>query len=244
MTPKADGRRKVREEAWAFGRRLRDGLLGEYQREYGVAVPPPPAKVVDELLTDFLGVDLRYVPLGDNRFAETRWEDGRPAVRVNTLTGQIPGVKDAEGVQNVGKWHEVIHVVRDLDMLKVAPQSSLPGFEAGPVITCHRSLRRGAPPEEQQREFWAEEAGRAAAISLPALARSESFQRLCRLGCRSSGPAPGAWPLLYRAAGDIGANISALVTQLTLEGWIVVNREDGREKVYVQPALAERMEAT
>lgn len=165
-------------------------------------------------------------------------------VRVNTLTAQIPGVKDAEGVQNVGKWHEVVHVVRDLDALKVAPQSCLPGFEAGPVIACHRSVKRAGPPGESQREFWAEEAGRAAAVSLPALARSEAFQRLWRPGRRSSGPSVEAWPLLYRAAEDIGTNISALVKQLTLEGLIVLVRQEGREQVYVQPALAERMNAT
>lgn len=55
MAAKADWGRRVRDEAWAFGRKLRDDLLRDYQGEYGVAIPPPPARIVDELLTDFLG---------------------------------------------------------------------------------------------------------------------------------------------------------------------------------------------
>lgn len=244
MAATADWARGVREEAWAFGRRLRDDLLGQYQREYGVAIPPPPAKIVDELLTDFLQAELHYLPLADDRFAETRWDNGKAVVRVNTLTASIPGVKDAEGVQNVAKWHEAVHVVHDLQALRVAPQALLPGFEGRHEIACYRTGRRSAPVTERHREFWAEEAGRAAAVSLPALARSDTFRRLPHVGLRCLGPSLEAWPLLYQAAEDIGVNISALVRQLSLEDWIVVAKEEGRERVYVQPALAERMDAT
>lgn len=244
MAATPDWARGVREQAWAFGRRLRDDLLLQYKREYGVAIAPPPAKIVDELLTDFLQAELQYLPLADDRFAETRWDNGKAVVRINTLTASIPGVKDAEGVQNVGKWHEAIHVVSDLEALRLAPQTPLPGFEAGHEIACYQTGRRSAPVTERHREFWAEEAGRAAAVSLPALARSDAFRRLPRVGRRSLGPAQEVWPLLYQAAEDIGVNISALVKQLSLEGWIVVVKEQGRERVYVQPALAERMDAT
>ena len=244
MATRADWVQGVREQAWAFGRRLRDDLLSRYQHEYDLAVPPPPAKIVDELLTDFLHAELQYLPLADDRFAETRWENGKAVVRVNTLTACIPGVKDAEGVQNVGKWHEAVHVVRDLPDLRVAPQACLPGLEVAREIACYRSGRRLTPLNDWEREVFAEEAGRAAAVSMSALARSEAFRRLPHVGRRSLGPAPGAWPLLYQAAQDIGVNISSLVKQLSLEGWIAVVKEEGRERVYVQPALTERMDAT
>jgi hypothetical protein len=134
--------------------------------------------------------------------------------------------------------------VRQIVRLRVGPQPCLPGLEVGREIACYRSGRRLIPDNEREREFWAEEAGRAAAVSMTALARSEAFRRFPDIGRHSLGPTGGAWPLLYEAAEDIGVNISALVKQLTLEGWIVVAREGGRERVYVQPALAERMDAT
>ena len=45
------------------------------------------------------------------------------------------------------------------------------------------------------------------------------------------------WSLLYEAASDIGINISALVTQLELEGRIVVETQEGRKVVHVQPGM-------
>jgi hypothetical protein len=243
MTNRADFVHQRRREAWAFGRELRDGLLAEYQRQYGLQSPPAPALIIDELLTDFLKVDLRFDPLPRDIFAITEWVDGRAVVTVNTLSSCIPGVKDAAGVDNVGKWHEAIHVVRDLHVVRVEPQPTLPGFEAPRLIACHRGSESSSTPEVRAREFWAEEAGRAAAVSFPALARSESFQRLCETAARVSGPVPRGFPLLYEAAKDIGVNITALVRQLTLEGRIEVRQELGRRTVHVQPSLMELLDA-
>jgi hypothetical protein len=229
---------KRRREAWAFGRSVRDRLLSEYQLRYNIAVPPAPGQIIDELLTDFLGANLRFDPLPPAIFAQTEWMDGRPVVTVNALAGQIPGVKDREGVENVGKWHEAVHVVRDLDVIRASQEETLPGFGTAPRITCHRSGAVSPPPLVLAREFWAEEAGRAAAVSLPALDRSDAFRELCDLGRRSSGPVPQGFPLLYRAAKDIGVNVTALVKQLTLEGQIMVVKESGRRLVMVQPPLA------
>ena len=43
-----------RREAWRYGRNMRNQMVNWYRAEYGVGVPPPPALIVDELLTDFL----------------------------------------------------------------------------------------------------------------------------------------------------------------------------------------------
>ncbi len=45
--------------------------------------------IVDELLTDFLGVTLRFDPLPLQVYAQTEWKDSRPVVTVNSLTEQI-----------------------------------------------------------------------------------------------------------------------------------------------------------
>jgi hypothetical protein len=243
MSRRADFVHQRRQEAWAFGRDLREGLLAEYQRAYGIQTPPAPALIIDELLTDFLKVDLKYDPLPRDIFANTEWINGRAVVTVNTLSGCIPGVKDAAGVDNVGKWHEAIHVVRDLDVVRVQSQETLPGFEAPRRIACHRGAESLLTPQVRAREFWAEEAGRAAAVSFPALARSEAFQRLCETASRVPGPVPQGFPLLYEAAKDIGVNITALARQLSLEGRIEVRQESGRRLVYVQPSLTQLLDA-
>jgi hypothetical protein len=236
--------RQEQATAWAFGRTLRDNLLDAYRRQYGLTAAPPPAKIIDELLTDFLHVELRHEPLPLDRFAETRWGDERAVVTINSRTREIPGVRHPEGVENVGKWHEAVHVARDLDVLRRERPPGLPGFDAATAIVCLRSGKRSLFQADKAREFWAEEASRAATVSMSALRQSEAFRRLSHMAPRSLGPAPEAWPLLYQAAEDIGVNISALVKQLTLESWIVVVREGGRERVYIQPALAELLEAS
>jgi hypothetical protein len=93
------------------------------------------------------------------------------------------------------------------------------------------------------REFWAEEAGRAAAVSYQALARSGAFQAFVRLRQSGTAAANGErWRLLYLAAEDIGINISALVKQLVLEGQIVIQSESGRQVIHPQPAFLLLME--
>ena len=244
MVHRTDFIRRRREEAWAYGRKIRDSFLAAYKMRYGLEIAPPPALIVDELLTDFLDAELKYDPLGDDVFAQTEWADGRPLVTVNSLTGSIPGVRDAQGVQNVAKWHEAIHVADHVDILRSQSQLALSGFDAPEKIVCYRSDERLTTTEARAREFWAEEAGRAAAVSFQALASSQAFRELCALAGRSRGPVARAFPLLYTAASDIGVNITALVKQLTLEGRIAVTEERGRKLVYVQPALTHLPEVT
>jgi hypothetical protein len=237
----ADWIHAKRQRAWAFGREERDRLLAEFQERYRLPVTPAPAKIIDELLTDFMQVRLRYRSLPPDRFAHTTIEEGAIVVSVSDDIRTIPGVKDAEGTANVAKWHEAVHALRDVEMLQRPSSMMLPGFESEPEIVCSRAAgKRVARWDEQaEREFWAEEAGRAAAVSLPALQRTNPFIELIHRAWSASGPVRGGFPLLYASAEAIGVNISALVKQLQFEGLIVVQKERGRSEVLVQPALLE-----
>lgn len=223
----------VRMKAWQFGRSERDDLVSRYRLEYGVEVPPPPAVIVDELMTDILGVRLRYDPLPDSVYAETTWEASGPIVTINTLTADIPNVKESHGVQNVGKWHELVHVLRDVNVLREGPQEALPGFDLPARKVCFR----GGAGGDWHREFWAEEAGRAAAVCHISLSRSRAFNALTRLATGTSYSNSQAWALLREAATDIGVNTSALVRQLRLEGRLVIDERDGRQVVTLQATL-------
>ena len=88
------------------------------------------------------------------------------------------------------------------------------------------------------REFWAEEAGRAAAVSQQALSLSPAFRNFVVLAPRVGPGLNGEkWRLLNLAAADIGVNISALVKQLQLEGRISLEKENGKTLIYGQPTL-------
>jgi len=235
-------RMKRQREAWAHGRALRDRLLSEHQSEYGLLVPPPPAKVIDEILTEQLKAKLRFDPLPLDRFAETRLVNGEPVVTINSDTASIAGVKDAVGVQNVAKWHEAIHIADHLHVLVAPAQAALEGFGVAPEIVCYRAggrLRASARDDVAEREFWAEEAGRAAAVSLDALRRTDSFRSLLRAANQSKDYVRDGWPRLYEAAEAIGVNISALVKQLQFDGFIALVRISGKDQIFVQPQLTE-----
>lgn len=231
------GLQTLQREAWAFGRSLRSSLLEQYEREYGTAAPPP-AQIGSELLTDFVDVRLSYDALPLNVYAETTWQDGKPLVTVNSRTNEIEGVKDAQGVINVGVWHEAIHVERDLSAVRLGPQGVFDGMLPNLTIACHRdrqrSQRRG---DEFRREFFAEEAGRAAAVSYPHLIRTEHFRNFIYFTERRLTSQADAWRALYAAAEAIGVNISALVRQLESEGYLTVERSGGRSILHPQPGL-------
>ncbi len=241
MDGRAEWLEQRRRLAWEHGRRVRDDLLSEFANRYAELKVPPPAMIIDELLSDFLDVELRYDPLPSNVFARTECVGGRLRVTVNSMTSNIRGVRDSEGVQNVAKWHEAIHVIDDAEVVRSDLQPSLPGL-TGTKIVCYRTPAGARSQVELSREFWAEEAGRAAAVSHEALKLSVSFAELCELASSRHGPISEAWPLLYRSAADIGVNITALVRQLSLEGRISLQGADGRD-VHVQPALMRVMEA-
>jgi hypothetical protein len=81
----------MRQEAWDYGRAPGDQLVSQYRAEYGIDLPRPPALIIDELLTDFLGVSLRFDPLPLDTYAQTEWKVGGPVVTVNSLTGKMDG---------------------------------------------------------------------------------------------------------------------------------------------------------
>jgi hypothetical protein len=220
--------------AWAEGRALVGELTARYCEKYDLEISPPPAKIVDELLTEILGCQLERAPLRKYVYAETDWIAGKTIVTFNSETSKIPGVKDAEGVSNVAKLHELIHVMKD-EPTDSPNQGVLAGFDAPPRLVC----RRGEPTDRSAvvsaREFRAEEGGRAAAISMAYLKRSQSFTRLLKGAGRMANGA--AWALLYDLAPELGVNISALVTQLTLEGLIVIEKSGGKQVLHVQPSL-------
>ncbi len=235
MHSRAEWLQKRRQLAWERGRQLRDDLLTRFATRYGCSTTPPPAKIIDEFLTDFLGARLYYDPLPTNVFAQMEWVNGTPIVTVNARTADIRGVRDAEGVQNVAKWHEAIHVVDDAELVRNDLQLALPDLGRTKIV-CYRSPAGARSPDELSREFWAEEAGRAAAVSYEALMRSRPFVELCELARCKHGPISQAWPLLYGASEDIGVNITALTRQLSLEGRISLQGPGGKD-VHVQPAL-------
>lgn len=229
---------RQREEMWRLGRSHRDRLLAWYCREYGRSVPPPPALIVDELLTDGLGADLRFDPLPPDRFAQTTIKSGVVVVTINTLTVDIAGVKDDVGVQNVAKCHELIHVAEDQDRLQVQPGKLMfPGFDAPMTQVCLRASGGRTPSRFDQREYRAEEAGRAFAVSVSVLRQSEAFVRFMDVGRANGGDGTPAWSLLYQAARDIGVNISAVVKQLELEGHIHVERSRAKPRIFVTRTL-------
>lgn len=227
-----------RRTAWADGRERVDHLLAKYAQKYNLDVPPPPALVAAELIRDVLDVPLFFDPMPLDRYAEVRVVDGEPRVTVNSDIDQMENVKDGIGVANVAMLHEVIHIERDLSALVSPASMQLPGFEEPPAIVCLRAPAHAARNEVAAREFWAEEAGRAAAVSPVALRRSAPFRELLLRATKPKGEFREAWPLLYDVASELGVNISALRKQLELEALIVVSGKD----VLVQPGLLELAE--
>ena len=101
------------------------------------------------------------------------------------------------------------------------------------------SAKRATGGSEWVREFWAEEAGRAAAVHYSSLARLDAFRSFVSMN--PSMPNRQRWSHLYEVAKDIGVNISALVTQLELEGRIAIERQDGRSVVQVHLEMQQVM---
>ena len=240
VATRADWVDRRRRDAWHFGRNVAADLTERYRQRYRLPVAPPPAKVVYELLTDFVGASLSFDPLPPDRFAQTRWVRGVPHVTINSRTDLIEGVKDVEGVQHVACWHELIHVVEDRQEAISEFQQVLPGLDQPAPWICYRDKRNYTHQSLVSREFRAEEAGRAAAISVWALNRLPSWLLLVAAGeADPSREVKGAWPRLYHVAADLGVNISALVKQLEYDGLILIERtgNGGGGRVFVPARL-------
>lgn len=231
-----------RSAAWRIGIEHRESLLSKYLRIFPHPERPFLKDVIDDMIEEVQGARLRTDVLPLDTFAQTEAVRGRLEVTVNTRIAEMPGVKDAAGVACVAKWHESIHVDRDL-----SPQVSrarkyqmgLPGLEdwAPRLVVCRRLP--GGRGGDAELEFIAENAAIAAAIAGPDLARCPTFQEFMALA-RGGGPLPQyAWPLLYQTAAFIGVNISALVKYGGYRGWFRVEALGGRNRIFAAPPLFE-----
>ena len=150
-------------------------------------------------------------------------------------------MKDAAGVAHVAKWHESLHVVRDIEVGTAqaqAHQSPLPGLEVeGPRLIVCRSTRP-ADRATAEREFIAETAAIAAAIAGADLRRCAAFAEFRQLAARGGELGGSGWRLLYRTAEAIGVNISALVTYLAQRGFIMVVPGGGKQQLMAAPQLS------
>ncbi len=230
-------RRASQADIWAYGRQVIGDKLNAYCAKYGEPTPPP-AIAIRDLIQDFFHATLRFDALSLDVFGKSQYTEDGPIVTVNAQIGCMPGVKDVVGVENVCLCHEAIHLVRDKDfLLGSSSQSLLPGLGKPVAITCYRGQQEARSPSLSSREYWAEEAGRAAAVSLRHLLQSQHFLDLIELSRGTRGVGAKGWQLVYDAAAEIGVNRTAVVKQLQLEGWIAVERVNGSNVLYVQPAL-------
>ena len=119
---------------------------------------------------------------------------------------------------------------------RVVADLGVPTFPAEWQRLSQRSARRG---EEFQREYFAEESGRAAAVSFPHLIRTGAFRHFIYLAEQRLASGPLGWRAFYAAAEAIGVNISALVKQLEAEGVLHVERSRGQSILHPQPELGD-----
>lgn len=230
----ADWLERARRDAWQTGRDRAADLAEQHRQYYRLPIASPPAKIVYELITDFLGFELHFDPLPLDRYGQTKWKSGKPVITINSLTHRMPGVKHVAGVQHVAALHELMHALDDSDLLVSPLQGALAGLEEPVPIICYREAGRQRRTNPTHREFRAEEGGRAAAISIWALEREPAWREMLkRAADRQDGEVIGGWSLLYACAEAIGVNPPALVKQLTLERRIVrTPAPNGPERIY------------
>lgn len=203
-----------RAECFSYGTQLREVLLQRYMANYGYTDRPFLKDVVDDAIEEGLGARVLEEVLPLDRYAQSEVVGNRVIVSVNSRAGEIPGVKHAAGVINVGKWHEAIHVDSHLKPAQgaVAGETQpLPLFEdvRERLIVC-----RGASwqrHENPQWEFTAENGGLAAAIAAADLVRCDSFLELLARVKQGGDLGRYAWRLLYDTADRIGVNPPALL---------------------------------
>ena len=125
-----------------------------------------------------------------------------------------------------------------LPTLRRGPQTAFAGMRPRALIACYRDPQAGRlRGEALRREVFAEEAGRAAAVSFPHLLRDPGFRDFLDGATRGRASRTAGWRTLYRAAAQIGVNISALVRQLEAEGFLRVDRSGERPVLHPQPGL-------
>lgn len=215
----------TRAQSWAFGMAHREALVEAYMTRTGRVKRPFLWEITDELLEEEQGVRLLRAALPLDRFAQTEARDGRIEVTVNTRIAEIPGVKDIAGIEHVAKWHESIHVVRDMP----APGALVDGYQAPPRIVCGRAGgARRLPPHE----LVAEMAGIAAAIAEQDLLRCPPFLRLYEQASAGRDLCEDGWSLLRVCSVQIGVNPTALTRYLAQRGLFTLVDGSSKRHLY------------
>lgn len=219
-----------RREAWNLGIEHREKLLGILMPHRSPNAPPLLKDVVDDLLEYAQGVRLRSEVLPLDVFAQSEVIGSRIEVSVNNRIPEMRGVIDASGVATVAKWHESVHVERDLRP-KGMSETQLPmsGMEDATqrLIVCRRAGASQAPNVDE-REFFAENAGLAAAIAFRDLDRSSAFREFSAVAKQGGDITVPGWTLLAQSAAEIGVNRTALSTYLVQRGQLHIEQMAGR----------------
>jgi hypothetical protein len=197
-----------------------------FVQEERITERPMLKDIIDYLIEDVQGARLREEVLPLDRYAQTELIAGRTEVSINSRIREIPGVRHVTGIVYVAKWHESIHVARDFPALGKAQevaQPTLPGVEAElPQLVACRGFNEGLQGESRGREFFAENAGIAAAICGEDLRRTPTYASFMNRAADGGDLGTSGWDQLYRTAEFIGVNPSALLTYFQHTGLLRV----------------------
>jgi hypothetical protein len=217
--------------AWRLGIDHREDLVSFYMAERGMRERPMLRDIIDDLLTEVQGVRLLEEVLPMDTYAQTEAVGGRILVSINQRIGEMEWVKDSAGVASLAKWHESIHVVKDVQpsspLVRQLPMA-LPTVQSQEyrLIAC-RKIGAYDHVSADEREFIAENAALAAAVCPADLVRSAAFLELQGLAARGGNITTPGWSLLAAAASDIGVNRAALFRYFQQHGSLTTVREAG-----------------
>ena len=240
MTSRIQFVRRKRDDAWNLGIAHREYLISQYMEKHELRERPFLKDIVDDLIEEIQGARLREEVLLLDTFGQTELVNGRIEVSINSRIAKMPGVKNAIGVAHVTKWHESFHVDQDMGSERGAPQSQQLAFsvidsQAPRLIIC-RNIG-STDSNIAGREFIAENAAVAAAISDADLNRCDAFQEF-QLLIKPGGVYGGmAWRLLYQTEQDIQVNISSLVKYFEHRGLFRIEKLRGENLIIVDPQM-------
>jgi hypothetical protein len=234
-----------RREAWVLGVEHRELLLAEYMTAFSLRERPLLKDIVDDVIEEIQGARLLEGVLHLDTYGQTELVNGSPEITINSRIAKIPGVKDATGIAYITKWHESFHVAHDLDISPKEPgtsQLTLPGLEqsAPNIIVCRPHA--AGEPSNLGKEFMAENAGIAAAISDSDLKRCDAFHEFHRLVAAGGDLGGSGFHLLYKSGEFIGVNPSALISYLEKKGVFNLVHQDGKTRLFANPQMDIRLD--
>ena len=227
-----------RREAWDYGNRHRDRLVDGYVIDHRLTERPFLKDIIDDLIEEQQHVRLLSGPLRLDTYGQTERIGGRIEITVNSRINEMIYVKDVDGVANATKWHESVHAERDLGVQEIDGDGSqqvftVPGFEKHSLglIVCRDVEKIGYGGEEREREFFAENAGIAAAISGADLLRCEEFLEFKELVILGGDITLPGWDLIKAIAGRIGVNRTAITRYFCQRGIVQTEQIGGRQRL-------------